>query len=135
VYGFVTLRSQPVQPVVPTVDLDASDSHRASQNRREVWNGFTVGGALILLNPGAVVTWVVVIGHLVPTIDNNWEGIACAIGVFLGSFGWFSLVGYLTHKGRNVLGDKAAWIPRVFGVLLMVYAVYLIGKAVRYVVA
>jgi hypothetical protein len=33
-----------------------------------------------------------------------------------------------------VLGDKAAWIPRVIGVALMVYAAYLISKAVRFVV-
>ncbi len=33
-----------------------------------------------------------------------------------------------------MLGDNAAWIPRVVGVALMVYAVYLLAKAVRYVV-
>jgi hypothetical protein len=33
-----------------------------------------------------------------------------------------------------VLGDKAAWIPRVIGVALMVYAVYLLARAVKYVV-
>lgn len=134
-YGFVTLRSQPVQPATPSADLDASASHRAIENRREMWKGFSVGVALILLNPGAIVTWVVVIGQLVPAIDNRWQGLACSFGVLLGSFGWFALVGYLTHKGKNVLGEKAAWLPRVFGVLLMVYAVYLIAKAVRYVVA
>lgn len=136
VYGFLTARSQPVQPVVASADVeDASASHRALQMRREMWQGFSVGVALILLNPAAVVTWVVIIGQLIPDIDNNWQGLACALGVFIGSFAWFSLVGYLTHKGKNVLGDKAAWIPRVIGVGLMVYAVYLIAKAVKYVVA
>ncbi len=135
VYGFLTARSQPVQPAVVSPDLDASASHQAIQIRREMWQGFSVGIALILLNPAAVVTWVVIIGQLIPTIDNNWEGLACAIGVFIGSFAWFSLVAYLTHKGKNVLGDKAAWIPRVIGIALMGYAVYLIAKAVKYVVA
>lgn len=135
VYGFLTARSQPVQPAVPVADLDASASHRAIRLRREMWQGFSVGSALILLNPAAMVTWVVIIGQLIPTIDNNWEGLACAVGVFVGSFAWFALVAYLTHKGKNVLGDKAAWIPRVIGVALMVYAVYLIAKAVKYVVA
>lgn len=135
VYGFLTARSQPVQPAVPAADLDASASHRAIRLRRELWQGFSVGSALILLNPAAMVTWVVIIGQLIPTIDNNWQGLACAVGVFVGSFAWFSLVAYLTHKGKNVLGDKAAWIPRVIGVALMVYAVYLIAKAVKYVVA
>jgi threonine/homoserine/homoserine lactone efflux protein len=135
VYGFLTARSQPIQPVAAPSELDASASHRAIQNRREMWQGFSVGGALILLNPAAVVTWVVIIGQLIPTVGNTWEGIACSIGVFLGSFAWFSLVAYLTHKGKSVLGDKAAWIPRVIGVGLMLYAVYLIVKAVKYVVA
>lgn len=136
VYGYLTARSQPVQPVVVVADaVDPSASHKAIALRREMWQGFSVGIALILLNPAAVVTWVVIIGQIIPAANNNWEGLACAIGVFMGSFAWFSLVAYLTHKGKNVLGDKAAWIPRVIGVGLMVYAVYLIAKAVKYVVA
>jgi arginine exporter protein ArgO len=66
---------------------------------------------------------------------NTWEGIACSIGVFIGSWSWFTFVAYLTQKGKHVLGDKAAWIPRVVGVLLMIYAVYLLGKAVKVLVA
>ncbi len=136
VYGYLTARSQPVQPVVPSTEHeDPSASHKAIAIRREMWQGFSVGIALILLNPAAVVTWVVIIGQVIPAVNNNWEGLACAIGVFCGSLAWFSLVAYLTHKGKNVLGDKAAWIPRVIGVGLMVYAVYLIAKAIKYVVA
>jgi arginine exporter protein ArgO len=136
VYGFLTARSQPVQPVVAAPDTtDVSAAHHALAMRRELWQGFSVGIALILLNPAAIVTWVVIIGQLIPPIDSNWQGLACAIGVFIGSFGWFSLVAYLTHKGKSVLGDKAAWIPRVIGIGLMCYAVYLIAKAIKYVVA
>jgi len=136
VYGFLTARSQPVQPVVPAADAtEASASNHALAMRREMTQGFSVGIALILLNPAAVVTWVVIIGQLIPPIDNSWQGLACAIGVFVGSFAWFSLVAYLTHKGKSVLGDKAAWIPRIIGVGLMGYAVYLIAKAIKYVVA
>jgi threonine/homoserine/homoserine lactone efflux protein len=131
VYGFLTARSQPVQPAVS----EERASHAEIRLKKEMWQGFSVGAALILLNPAAMVTWVVIIGQLIPPIDNNWQGLACAIGVGIGSFGWFSLVAYLTHKGKSVLGDKAAWIPRVIGVALMVYAVYLIAKAVKYVVA
>jgi len=135
VFGFLTARSQPVPPAVSPPGPDARASHRALALRRELRQGFSVGGALILLNPAAMVTWVVILGQLIPTPDNNWQGLACALGVFIGSFAWFSLVAYLTHKGKNVLGEKAAWIPRVIGVALMVYAVYLIAKAVKYVVA
>jgi threonine/homoserine/homoserine lactone efflux protein len=133
VYGFLTARSQPVQPAVS--GPEERPSHAELRLKKEMWQGFSVGAALILLNPAAMVTWVVIIGQLIPPIDNNWQGLACAIGVGLGSFAWFALVAYLTHKGKSVLGDKAAWIPRVIGIALMVYAVYLIAKAVKYVLA
>ncbi|HEU0034629.1 MAG TPA: LysE family transporter [Kofleriaceae bacterium] len=129
VYGFLTARSQPVAPA--TNDPPASESVAM---RREMWSGFTVGLALIILNPAAIVTWVVIMGSIIPD-GTRVEGIACAIGVMLGSFGWFSLVAFLTQKGKHVLGDKAAWIPRVVGIALMVYAAYLITKAVRFVIA
>lgn len=134
VYGFLTARSQPVTPAVPDAGT-STPSQVEIVNRKELSQGIKLGAALIVLNPAAMVTWVVIIGQLLPTIENNYEGIACAIGVFVGSFGWFSLVAYLTHKGKHVLGDKAAWIPRLVGVALMVYAVYLIAKAVKFVIA
>ncbi len=126
IYGFLTARSQPVAPA--TNDPVASGSVAM---RKEMWSGFTVGLALIILNPAAIVTWVVIMGSIIPD-GTLAEGIACAFGVMLGSFAWFALVAFLTQKGKHVLGDKAAWIPRIVGILLMFYAVYLIFKAVRY---
>ncbi len=134
VYGFLTARSQPVTPAV-TDEPPTTASQLTMREKRELVEGMKVGGALIVLNPAAMVTWVVVVGQLLPTIDNNWEGLAGSVGVFAGSFGWFALVAYLTHKGKHVLGDKAAWIPRVVGIALMGYAVYLIAKAVKLVIA
>lgn len=135
VYGFLTARSQPIAPVVPSGDEPHIDPETSAiAKRREMWQGFTVGVALILLNPAAIVTWVVIMGSIIPEADR-WQGLACAFGVFVGSLGWFSLVAYLTHRGKHVLGDKAKWIPRIVGIALMVYAVYLLGKAVKYVVA
>jgi threonine/homoserine/homoserine lactone efflux protein len=135
VYGFLTARSQPVTPVVTPDEPPATPSQVTIAARKELGQGMKVGVALIVLNPAALVTWVVIIGQLLPTIDNNWEGLACAIGVFAGSFGWFALVAYLTHKGKHVLGDRAAWIPRLVGIALMGYAVYLLFKAVKLVIA
>lgn len=128
-YGFLTARSQPVAPAQP-----ASDEARESTTtlrRREMWSGFTVGLGLIVLNPAAIVTWVVIMGQFMPHA-NTMQGIACAIGVAAGSFAWFALVAYLTHKGKSVLGDKAAWIPRLVGIALMGYSVYLLVQAARY---
>ena len=126
VYGFITARSQPVAPATP-------DEKKPYDPSTEVWQGFRVGAALIVLNPAAIVTWVVIMSSIVPEA-KPLQGALCAVGVFIGSFSWFTLVAYLTQKGKNVLGDKAAWIPSVVGVALMVYAVYLIAKAVRFVV-
>jgi threonine/homoserine/homoserine lactone efflux protein len=132
-YGFLTARSQPVAPAPPSPE-EARDSSAALQ-RREMWSGFRVGLALIVLNPAAIVTWVVIMGQIIPDPGEIVEGIACSVGVACGSFGWFALVAYVTHKGKSVLGDKAAWIPRVVGIALMVYSAYLLTKAVRYFAA
>ncbi|MDB4953964.1 MAG: Lysine exporter protein [Myxococcales bacterium] len=128
IYGFLTARSQPVAPAHP----DAPHVERATAH--EMWSGFTVGLALIVLNPAAIVTWVVIMGSSVFPEARPLEGVVCAIGVFIGSLSWFTLVAYLTQKGKHVLGEKAAWIPRIVGVLLMVYAVYLLAKAFKSVV-
>jgi threonine/homoserine/homoserine lactone efflux protein len=131
VYGFLTARSQPVQPA--QAGTGEMPQLGATEQWRQTMQGFRVGLALIVLNPAAIVTWVVIVGQLIP--PANWEeGILCAVGVFGGSFTWFALVAYLTQKGKHVLGDKAAWIPRVVGIALMFYALYLIGKAIKYVI-
>jgi threonine/homoserine/homoserine lactone efflux protein len=135
VYGFLTARSQPVAPAAPvTDDPPASDSVVTRLARRQLWSGFTVGLALVVLNPAAIVTWVVILSNQIPSASPI-EGVSFTIGVMLGSVGWFSLVAFLTHRGKNVLGDKAAWIPRIVGVGLILYATYLIARAVKYLAA
>lgn len=131
-YGFLTARSQPVAPAQATPDAPQMSS--TSLGRREWLAGFRVGLALILLNPAAIANWVVIMANLIPKADAA-GGVGFAIGVTVGSFGWFALVAYLTQKGKSVLGEKAAWIPRLVGILLMVYSVYLLTKAVRYFLA
>lgn len=127
-YGFLTARSQPVAPAQPSPDEQRESA--STIQRREMWSGFSVGFGLIVLNPAAMVTWVVVMAQFMPPA-TFYEGIACAVGVACGSFGWFALVAYLTNKGKSVLGDKAAWIPRLVGIALMVYSAYLLTKGVR----
>ncbi len=126
IYGFLTARSQPVTPA-------SSSTQPPPTPKREMWSGFTVGLALIVLNPAALVTWVVIMGSIIPAA-SHLNGLFCSLGVVIGSFSWFALVAYLTQKGKNVLGEKAAWIPRLVGIALMFYAVYLLVKAVLYLV-
>lgn len=128
VYGFLTARSQPVAPA-------HHDAAPVEARENELVLGFKTGLLLILLNPAAIVTWVVITEQMADHLGTPTpiNGVLCALGVMVGSFGWFSLVAHLTQRGKNVLGDKAAWIPRIIGVALMVYAVYLIARAVKYV--
>jgi threonine/homoserine/homoserine lactone efflux protein len=127
VYGILTVRSQPPPP--PT-----APPHQSPPGR-EVWSGFQVGLGLIVLNPAALVTWVVVVGSHVGENVETWEGLAAAIGVFLGSFGWFSFVAYVADKGKRMMGDKAVWIARVVGVALIGYGLYSLSKAAIYFAA
>jgi threonine/homoserine/homoserine lactone efflux protein len=133
-YGFITARRQPAKTVAQVDPAAGSSTEVRRESRKELLAGFYTGLALIVLNPAAIVTWVVIMGSMIP-VAQPLEGVLCAVGVFAGSFGWFSLVAYLTHKGKHVLGDKAAWIPRVVGIALMGYALYLLAKAVKLFVA
>ncbi|MCX5747599.1 MAG: LysE family transporter [Proteobacteria bacterium] len=126
IYGVLTARSQPVTPA-------SSSSDAPVDRRREMRQGFTIGLALILLNPAALVTWVVIVSSKIPAATTI-DGISFAIGVSVGSFAWFALVAYLTTKGKHVLGDKAAWIPRLIGIALIFYAGYLLVRALAYVI-
>jgi threonine/homoserine/homoserine lactone efflux protein len=121
VYGILTVRTQPPPP--PT-----APPHQSPPGK-EVWSGFTVGLGLIVLNPAAIVTWVVVVGSHVGEDVENWEGFAAACGVFLGSFGWFSFVAYVADKGKRMMGDKAIWIARVVGIALIGYGLFSLVRA------
>ena len=127
-YGFLTARSRPVTPA-------SSEAPRAPNPSKEMWSGFTVGVALIALNPAALITWVVILGSILPDDATTTSGISLAIGVLVGSFIWFGAVAILTHRGKHLLGDKAVWIPRIIGIGLMGYGMYLVGKAMRFWIA
>jgi arginine exporter protein ArgO len=94
-----------------------------------MWSGFTLGVALIFLNPAALVTWVVIVGSYLGDV-TNLEGGAATIGIAVGSMAWFALVAYLANHGRKL--GKAMWLTRVVGVLLVGYGVFSLGKAAKY---
>ena len=124
-YGIMTVRSKP-SPVVTEV------KERADNPSRDLWSGFVLGVVLIILNPAALVTWVIIIGSFMQGIDTT-EGIGATIGIAAGSFVWFSMVAYLSNHGKQVLGGKAVHtVTRVVGVLLIGYSLYTIGKAIHY---
>lgn len=123
VYGALTVRSQPaslteVQSKIP--------------DQTAMWTGFIVGVALILMNPAAIVTWVIIVGSYLSD-TTTMEGIMASLGIGVGSLAWFSLVAYLADRGKRVLGDKMIWVTRVVGVLLIGYGIYSLGRAGWYV--
>jgi arginine exporter protein ArgO len=124
-YGAITVRTRPVSAVA----AHAPKSPTPATTRGDVWSGLTIGLALILLNPAALVTWVVIVGSHLAGVGTA-DGLAASSGIFVGSFAWFALVAYLTNHGKRILGDKAVWIPRTVGALLVAYGIYSLGKAV-----
>jgi threonine/homoserine/homoserine lactone efflux protein len=125
VYGILTVRSQPVKAVPPAKQVDQVT------DGQHMLAGFALGIALIFMNPAAIVTWVVIVGSYMSGVTEV-EGLSAVIGVGAGSLAWFTGVAYLADHGKRVLGEKAIWITRVVGVLLVGYGVFSLGRGVYY---
>ena len=126
-YGVITVRA-------PAIDPMASVSQRKATNGEHLAAGFVLGVTLIVLNPAALVTWVVIVGSLpIMTEATRWEGTLAGLGVGVGSFLWFSFVAFLADRGKRLLGNKAIWITRTIGVGLIGYGGYLLMRAAQFV--
>lgn len=123
VYGILTVRSRPPAP--------PSSAPHSIPPSHEFWNGLTVGLGLIVLNPAAIVTWVVVVGSHLNDL-TTLEALSAAAGIFLGSFAWFAFVAFIADKGKQLMGERAVWIMRLVGIGLIVYGAYSIFRAARY---
>ncbi len=132
VYGLITALAD-AEPAKASSGV----KQKASDPSRDIWSGLFLGVTIIVLNPAALVTWVVIVGERLPvwvgsvgTISLS-DSIGFALGVTAGSFTWFSFVGYLANKGKKVLGERAFLITKTVGVLLVVYGAYLAYRAVN----
>jgi len=124
-YGAITLRTQPS-------DISESTVPRTRQPSKVI-TGFFVGMALILLNPAAIITWVVIVGSLLADAGAGaMEGTATAIGIGVGSFGWFTFVAFMADKGKRVLGERIVTVVRLIAFALIAYGVFLVGRAAYY---
>ena len=123
IYGCVIVRSR-------AVELGASEAPTMSRGRH-LREGLFVGLAATLLNPSAVVTWVVIVGSYATgiTVANStcW-----VIGIVVGSFAWFVAVAYLATHGKRVLSGNAIWMTRVAGILVIAYGLFSCGRAIRF---
>ena len=110
-YGVTLLRAR-------SVLADTTERPAAPRSGGQLGAGFVVGLGATLLNPSAVVTWIVIVGGhatgVAPTDAAAWLA-----GVVLGTFAWFLVVAFLALRGRRVLRDKAVWMTRFVGAIVI----------------
>lgn len=117
-FGLYTARNRPLGAPTPA---------GSPIEARTLLASLATGVLISVANPALLVSWVLLAGTVLNGL-GPLESLVAGIGVFLGVFGWFCAIGWLAHKGRVTLGEKAIWIPRTAGLLLIVYGTYLLVK-------
>ena len=110
-YGGVLLRTRPLM-------LGTDDQRPATGRVGELWRGFTIGIVATLLNPSALVTWVVIVGAHATGITRA-EAAAWVAGIVVGAFAWFVVVVVLARRGRRVLRGRAVVLTRIIAVAMV----------------
>lgn len=100
----------------------------AGMMKRALLSSFITGVLITMMNPAAIVSWVLLAGTVLADLTRG-ESFVAGLGIFAGTTLWFVLIAGLAHKGRVRLGNRAAWITRTVGALLVIYGVFLVGKA------
>lgn len=93
-----------------------------------LFRSFLKGVGITIMNPANFVSWFLLAGTVLAGLDRG-DCFIAGIGIFVGTAVWFVLLTWLAAKGRVHLGPRAAWITRTVGALLVVYGVFLVGKA------
>jgi L-lysine exporter family protein LysE/ArgO len=95
---------------------------------RALLASFMTGVLITVTNPAALVSWVLVAGAALASM-TRLEAFVAGLGIFIGTSIWFFAISWLAAKGRVRLGHKAQWITRTVGAFLVIYGVFLVGKA------
>jgi threonine/homoserine/homoserine lactone efflux protein len=115
---------------VLTASKPAADPEPAAaglQRGALIWS-FLTGVAITAMNPANFVSWFLLAGTVLAGL-TQLQCVVAGIGIFVGTAIWFALLSALAAKGRVKLGHRAAWVTRTVGGLLVVYGVFLVGKA------
>jgi threonine/homoserine/homoserine lactone efflux protein len=120
IYGLMTVQSPPVDREDPHADRPVMTRALAA--------AFLTGVLITVANPAALVTWVLLAGTFLSE-HRGLAGLVAGGGIFLGTSLWFLIISALASKGRVRLGRRAVWITRTVGTLLVLYGVFLVGKA------
>ncbi len=112
IYGVALVRARPV--------LDVERGGEIVQPLRgQLRRGVAVGLATTLLNPSAIVTWVLIVGARAIGVSRG-EGAAWIAGIVVGTFTWFLVVTWLALRSRRLLGRKVVWMTRVVGAVVII---------------
>lgn len=111
VYGVALLRARPVV-------ADTTERTAAPGSGGQLGTGLVIGLGATLLNPSAVVTWIVIVGGHATGVAPA-DAAAWLAGVVLGTFAWFLVVVFLALRGRRVLREKAVWMTRFVGAIVI----------------
>jgi L-lysine exporter family protein LysE/ArgO len=121
-YGVVLVRSQPALAGLP-------DDRVTDSGGGQLGAGIVVGLAATLFNPSAVVTWVVIVGSYAAGTTGVEAG-AWLAGIVIGTFVWFQVVASLALRGRRVLRDKAIWMTRIVGAIVVASGLFSLARVV-----
>ncbi|MBP9692920.1 MAG: LysE family transporter [Alphaproteobacteria bacterium] len=110
-----------------------SQSNGGNGNTENLFHGFTSAFFLTLSNPITLLVFAVAFAAMgvSPVEDSFSQTFALVFGVFVGACGWWlslvTTVHLLHHKLSNV---QLLWINRSSGVLLIGFAVYILGSLI-----
>jgi L-lysine exporter family protein LysE/ArgO len=122
VYGILVARAQ---PSLPSAEVAAESNGK----RGQFAGGVFLGVMITLLNPSAIVTWVVIVGSYAVG-GGSYGSLAFVLGVAGGSMLWFVVVAYAADHGKRVLNEKAIWMTRIVALLVAGYGLFSIGRAI-----
>jgi arginine exporter protein ArgO len=111
VYGVVLLRAR-------STLAGPSEPRSVVGGEGELARGFGVGLAATLLNPSAIVTWVVIVGGHATGI-TQMQAAAFVAGIVVGTLVWFFVVAFLALRGKRVLREKAVWMTRIVALIVI----------------
>ncbi len=127
VFGWKTAAAPP--------PLERNDPHVKKPVVARALAAAFLGGVLITVaNPAALLSWVAIAGAALADLSRG-EALVAGLGIFVGCSAWFLGIAYLASLGKVKLGERARWITRGIGAVLVAYGFFLVGKASLVVLA
>jgi len=97
---------------------------KAGNNARTIFWGVMKGVIISVANPALILSWILLAGTVFGGLRAS-DAIVASFGVFAGVSLSFYVLARLADRGRVKFGEKALWVPRIAGLLLVAYGAYL----------